>query len=168
MERLDWINIENEIDIGFLMKTFGGFHDSCIKEMHFVGNGYVGADFGMGISDTAKLCIIFQRQYDNPSAIEMEFMQLNHLSVGVSDNHFPDIFDAALFFKNDKIYWANDSDWTPDDDSNYPNTVWVMAKSVRWRILNGALGEDLFYYSKFDDDDKSNDIFTAKRAGKPT
>ena len=42
----EWTPIQTEEDIFALMQSFGGFHDSCIKELKYISGAYVGEDFG--------------------------------------------------------------------------------------------------------------------------
>jgi len=152
MDKSDWTLVETAQDIEILMVAFGGFHDGCIREMRLIDNGYVTPDFGVGMVEAAKLRIVFQRQWDKPSAIELEFTRLFHLNVpGLPENYFPDISEAALFIRDDKIYWAKTYDWKPETNDN--SVAWVSAKSLRWRKLKNALGAAPFYRSPFDTDD---------------
>lgn len=70
-----WNELNDSNDIEKLLKTFGGFHDSCLKELYMWTESYVDENLSMTMSidlDT-NVRILFQRQWDNPSAIELLF-----------------------------------------------------------------------------------------------
>lgn len=56
------------------MEAMYGFHDSCIKEMKYVSGAYVMDDLSMHpINEKRNISVLIQRQFENPSVIEMEF-----------------------------------------------------------------------------------------------
>jgi len=46
----DLDEIKTQSDIDALMKRFGGFHDSCIREAHIWTGYWVSPDFSMSVS----------------------------------------------------------------------------------------------------------------------
>ncbi len=59
----------------------GSFHDGIIKEMHWVNNGFIAPDLGMRLTDTATARVLVQRQFRNPSAVELVFHGLKWLNL---------------------------------------------------------------------------------------
>ncbi len=164
-----WRDVNNQGDIDLLMKEFGGFHDSCIKEMRFIGNAYVDGDFSMSMRESAQLRVVFQRQWDEPAVIELEFRKLKRMCVDMPDDCFSsDIFDAALFFRNGLIYWADRDNWTPEDLGDGSGCVWISSEVLRWRILEGRLGAEPIYRSPFGaHDDAGGEAYATKGGGEP-
>jgi len=146
-----WNEISTEEDIVNFMNLFGGFHDSCIKEIRYVSGAYVGANLGMKpFNDSRTVDIIFQRQWKNPMAIVMRFTGLNTLQLApVSDKYTCDIFDASMFFKNNCISWADSIDVEKEDIESYCGT-WICADSLQWRATDECIGEDEVFLGKFE------------------
>ena len=72
---MEWIEVNDSEDIENLLEKFGGFHDSCLKELFMWTDSYVDENLSMGVSaelDT-NVRILFQRQFRDPSAIELLF-----------------------------------------------------------------------------------------------
>ena len=99
---MDWKKINSENDINDLLKTFGGFHDGVLREMHLWNDYYVDEDLSMDSGDgmlNAK--VLFQRQGKEPSTIEMLFWGVNKINIiSTPPNHWYMIFDATLVYKD--------------------------------------------------------------------
>ena len=60
---MEWNNIKTKDDIYKLMNVFGNFHDSCIKEIHYVSGAYVNENLEMNpINKRRNVTVVFQRQ----------------------------------------------------------------------------------------------------------
>ena len=60
---LSYIEIKSDMDIQKLMNEYGGFNDSCIKEMRYVSGGYVDEEGNMCPFDFKKnVYILFHSQ----------------------------------------------------------------------------------------------------------
>ena len=62
---MEWIEVKDSKGIENLLEKFGGFHDSCLKELYMWTDSYVDENSSMGVSpelDT-NVQILFQRQF---------------------------------------------------------------------------------------------------------
>lgn len=72
-----WNDIANENDLKNFMDAMYGFHDSCIKEIKYISGAYVNEKLSMSpVNSQRILSVIIQRQFEDPSAIEMQFAGL--------------------------------------------------------------------------------------------
>ncbi|SDY91113.1 hypothetical protein SAMN05660462_01199 [Proteiniborus ethanoligenes] len=140
---MDWKEINSENDINDLLKTFGGFHDGVLREMHLWNDYYVDEDLSMDSGDgmlNAK--VLFQRQGKEPSTIEMLFWGVNKINIiSTPPNHWYMIFDTTLVYKDGLYYWAEAGDWEIGDNS----VTWLSSKNIKWRSVDGWLGSKLKY-----------------------
>lgn len=136
-----WNEITNENDLKSFMDMCGGFHDSCIKELKYISGAYVSEDLSMHpINDRRFLKLIFQRQFKNPSAIEMEFIGLKYLKMYPNDENYTcEILDATMILKEDCIFWCDCGGLSEDDLKNYEGTL-ICAAKVRWRAADEYIG----------------------------
>lgn len=70
----EWKNVADQQGIEDLMKTFGGFHDSCITSLSYESGLFVdprGA-MGMGTPEGFALRMVFHSQW-HPRAVELCF-----------------------------------------------------------------------------------------------
>lgn len=57
------------------MDTVCGFHDSCLKELKYISGAYVNDELSMlPVNNQRVLSMIIQRQFKNPSVVEMQFV----------------------------------------------------------------------------------------------
>ncbi|MCX7884280.1 MAG: hypothetical protein N2448_04535 [Caloramator sp.] len=140
---MNWKDINSENDIDDLFTTFGGFHDGVMREMHLWNDYYVDEDLGMNSGDgTLNAKVLFQRQWEKPSAIEMLFLGIYKINIiSTPPNYWYMIFDATLIYKDGLYYWAETGDWDIGDNS----VTWISSKSIRWRSVDGWLGSKLRY-----------------------
>jgi hypothetical protein len=141
-----WNEIITNKDINEFMSLFGYFHDSCIKEIRYVSGSFVNEDLSMNpINNKRMLDIIFQRQYQNPTAIVMRFIGLNALHlIPCNDNYTAEIDKASIFLKNGYIYWVD------CDEMENNNSTWVCADKIQWRIINKCIGGADAFQVNFD------------------
>lgn len=142
---MSWNTIKTKEDIDNLLRLFGGFHDSCLKELYLWTDSCVDENFAMGMSSGTNVRILFQRQYDNLSAIELLFEGVTkfHLTPP-PENHDSIIFGASLLFQNNLFYWADDIGWHPNEVTPY-EVSWISAKSVKWRDVSSWMGDTMRY-----------------------
>src|SRR5580704_1157240 len=99
-----WSPITTQSDIGNLLNVFGGFHDGCLREAHVWTEHYVNSDLNMkctGDLDT-RIRLLIQRQFKEPSAIELFFEQVITFHLQSSaENYDSIIFDATMFKDGD-------------------------------------------------------------------
>ncbi|AEE92445.1 hypothetical protein [Tepidanaerobacter acetatoxydans] len=142
---MDWKEINSENDINDLLKTFGGFHDGVLREMHLWNDYYVDEDLRMDSGDgmlNAK--VLFQRQGKEPSVIEIIFLGIDKINiVSTPPNYWYMIFDATWVYKEGLYYWAEVGDWEIEDNS----VTWLSSQNIKWRSVDGWLGSKLRYGS---------------------
>lgn len=141
-----WNDITNQSDLEDFMNLFGGFHDSCIKEFKYISGAFVDEDLSMyPTNDMRSLRIIFQRQYDNPAVIEMEFTGLRKLVVcPLDENYTCEILDATMILNDNGVYWYDSYGLTDNDLINYKGTL-ICSSKVRWRVADEYIGGKEIY-----------------------
>ncbi len=143
-----WNEITNEEDLQSFMKCMYFFHDSCIKELKYISGAYVDENLSMyPLNDQRVLKVIFQRQYDENSMIELEFQGLKYLNLFPLDEQYTcEILDSTLILKNNCVYWADSGELSEEDIESYDGTV-ICASKLRWRSIHGFMGKELFFNS---------------------
>lgn len=119
-----WNEIIDESDIQCFMNKVGYFHDSCIKEMRYLSGAYVDDDLSMyPISDKRILNIIIQRQFEDISMIEMQFIGLKCLKLFPTDEEYTcEILGSVLLLKDGCIYWSDRGDVSENDFEDHKGT----------------------------------------------
>ncbi len=152
-----WMDIENELELSEFMKHHLYFHDSCIKEIKYISGAYVSDDLSMHpVNDKRILEMVIQRQYENDSAIVMQFFGVKCVKIfPVDENYTCELLGATMLFKNGCIYWCDCDDISKDDIENYDGTL-VCAEKIRWKASNHLLGAKEIYISVIDVDGGSH------------
>jgi hypothetical protein len=144
---MEWNEIKDENDVNIFLDMFGGFHDSCIKELYLWTGHYVDENFGMvtsGELDT-NVRILFQRQYNNPSAIEVIFEGVTQFHISPSpENYESIIYDATLILHSALFYWADDY-CASVSEIKKSKTNWISAKKLKWRDVSSWMGQKRRY-----------------------
>ena len=95
---MTWFEIKTQSDIDHLSEHFGYFRDGCLREMHVWTGTSVNEHLTMtvpGHLDTnAKL--FFQRQFNNPSAIEILFEGVTGIHITPSPENYDSIIRDAV------------------------------------------------------------------------
>lgn len=142
---MEWLEVKNNKDIENLMQTFGGFHDSCLKEVYMWTKSYVNDNLSMSLVPDTNVRILFQRQYRNPSAIELLFSGVAQFHMVPSpENYDSIIYGAKLALHKGLLYWANDNSWEPEN-SIITEISWLSAKSLKWRDISSWMGKENRY-----------------------
>lgn len=140
-----WNEINTEQELNDFLESYGGFHDCCLKELRYISGAFVDKNLSMHpINNQRKLYILFQRQYENVTVIEMEFSGL--VKLNLIPNHETctcEILDISMFFENGKIYWG-DSEWFKEQRELYEGT-WLCAEKAKWRIADKYIGDKEIY-----------------------
>jgi hypothetical protein len=143
-----WHELSSDDDVADLMKRFGGFHDGCIREMFVWSNYYVSANLRMGADwgeNVVNVRIHFQRQWAEPSSIEMWFEDITDLHLQpAAKNYDWIIYDATLMRRDGVVYWAKEAGFDPQTCDRTAWT-WIGARRVRWRAVNDWMGDALHY-----------------------
>ena len=139
-----WKELRTQHEIDNFMKEIIGFHDSCIKEIKYSSGAYVETNLSMSPVNTKRtLTVLIQRQFEDISALELEFSELEYISMyPVKQDYTCEIF----FVKDGLIYWCDNGDVKEDDIHNYKGTV-ICSKKVRWRNASELIGKRDFYKS---------------------
>ena len=144
---MDWIEVKDSKDIENVLDIFGGFHDSCLKELYMWTESYVDEDLSMGmwVELDTNVRILFQRQYRDPSAIELLFEGVTQFHIVPSPiNYDSIIYDVKLILHKGLFYWADDYNWDPEDYTLDTNS-WISAKSLKWRDASTWMGKQNRY-----------------------
>ena len=140
---MNWVEINEQSDIEHLLEHFGYFHDGCLREMYMWTGTYVNEDLSMAVPgelDT-NVKILFQRQFANPSAIEILFENVTGVQIIPSPENYDSIIRDAIILKvEDNFYWADDYNWHPKENSNACSN-WISAKRMKWREVNDWMGK---------------------------
>lgn len=143
---MKWIELKEKSEIKKLLEDFGYFHDGCLKEMHMWTDTYVEEKLNMnapGELDT-NVKLLFQRQFKNPSVIELWFEGVTEIRILPTPENFTSIlFEAIILKQHDTYYWSDDIDFDPNQIEYHPS--WISAKKLRWRERNDWMGKQNRY-----------------------
>ncbi|OXM82283.1 hypothetical protein CF651_31760 [Paenibacillus rigui] len=144
---MDWIPLNTQEDLDKFMNLFGWFHDACLKELYLWTEHYVDFNYSMGVSDKLdnRIRTLFQRQWQNPSAIELLFEEVIKLSISPSpENYDSIIYEGTFLYDNGIFYWADDRNWNPNKKLDY-KVNWIAARKVSWREVSNWMGKQQRY-----------------------
>ncbi len=142
----EWRQVATQAGADAPMDLFGDFHDGCIREAPLWTDHWVSPDLSMscpGHLDN-RIRFLVQRQFRDPSAIELLFEEVSRFNLVPSpENYDSIIYSATLLVQGGVILWSPDGDWRPDQPEKDDYT-WISARRLRWREVPW-LGEDLRY-----------------------
>jgi len=143
---MGWNVINSQVDIDNLMECFGGFHDSCLKEIWFTTGTYVNEDLSMSMINEPSARAIFQRQGKAPSVIEIEFNNIVKINIKpVYEGYSTDIFSAIINKVDDTYYWADWDGWSLQKSNGENECTWIASKQIKWRERDNLLGGKKIY-----------------------
>ena len=147
---LEWHVIKSKTDINDLLNVFGSFHDGCLKELKYISGEFVDHSLSMNPINTKRcLSVIFQRQYHDPSVIEIIFDPIIRLNLApVSEDYTGEILGAYMDFVDGVIYWSDDENFEPSKKDEYNDCTWISSASAKWRIADEYLGEGEIYITR--------------------
>ncbi|AOY76024.1 hypothetical protein [Clostridium formicaceticum] len=141
---MSWKVIESKSDVDYLNDIFGNFHDSYLKEMCFSSGSYIREDLSMYECNSPVARFLFQRQWENPAVIEIEFRDVIQINIKPEEkDQFTDIVTAHLYFDNNVFFWST-RDYEIHEDGK-DNHTWIAAKFVQWRVRDEFLGSGMVY-----------------------
>lgn len=139
-----WNLLETQEDIDNLIRVFGGFHDSCIKQVFIRSREFVDERLTMPFDNTPMIRLFFQRQADIIPSIEIQFDEVKYFNWKYDDLTYDTglsiIYEAVLEQRDHLIYWAEDIDWR-EKDADKDEFRWLAAVQAKWRIVADGLGE---------------------------
>lgn len=144
---MTWNALSSQSDLDALLKLFGGFHDGCLHEAHIWTEHSVDSEMRMSVSgdlDT-RVRLLIQRQWRDPSAIELLFEQVVtfHLQPSAA-NYDSIIYEATLLHDGDTFYWADEGGWSPMGEAR-DRCIWIAGKRLSWRDASRWMGPELHY-----------------------
>jgi hypothetical protein len=90
---------------------------------------------------------LIQRQFKDPSAIELLFEEVTRFNLVPSPEDYASIiFSATLLVQDGVIFWSPEGSWKPDE-ADKDESTWISARKLRWREVPW-LGQDLRYGPK--------------------
>ncbi len=89
-----------------------------------------------------RVRLLFQRQYANPSAIELLFEQVTTFHLWADPGSDNIIMDATLLHHDGLFYWANEYDWSPEN-ADRDKFTWIAGKALSWRDASDWMGNEL-------------------------
>lgn len=124
VEQLDWFELKNKYDVEGLMEIACCFHDAYVKDMYIEsGKQYI-------LFDTTWSCeILFELDGNVETNLIKNF---GCIAIG---NTFPTIFDSAIFFENNMIYWVDDSGCENSSDLDKSEFRYFCANQVKWKPI---------------------------------
>ncbi len=91
------------------------------------------------------LNMIIQRQFENPSVVEMQFVGLKYLKLFPNDENYTcEILDATMILEGDRVYWCDCGGLSVKDMESYTGTA-ICASKVRWRAVDEYIGPKEIY-----------------------
>lgn len=128
-----WNYIESEANIKELHETFSGFHDSCLKSLHYVSGAEVFEDGSMAATDSIRqVTMYFDSQWCN--SIEMIFEGVLAMNLRpAQDGYDSIIFSASIIIKDETIFFCDDE--MQIEDLSYKGTC-IKALGLRWRQID--------------------------------
>lgn len=141
---MSWRIIKSKDDVDYLNDIFDNFHDSYLKEMCFSSGSYIQKDLSMYENNKPVARFLFQRLWENPSVIEIEFRNIIQINIKPEgENQFTDIMITHLYLDNNIFFWST-RDYEINDDRK-DNHTWIAAKFVQWRVCDELLGGNMVY-----------------------
>ena len=145
-----WNVISNRDDMDIILHLFGGFHDSCIKEMKYNSGAYVDERLSMyPVNKDRVLSVVFQRQAYSPSAIEIEFLSLHRVILNLegADDYTCEISGASMFLHDDRYYWC-DGEGVDEHNLGAYEGIIITCSTIRWRIADEYIGKGEVYKAR--------------------
>lgn len=135
MEEVDsrlkgWNYIEKSQDIRQLMEAFAGFHDSVIREIHYISGDYLdGDEMCLTPAGQKEIRFIFDSQWSDSIEVVFQAVRLLQL-VPPGENYLGEIFEASVFIRDYEVYFYDGK--LSEIPAAYEGT-WIRAMGMRWR-----------------------------------
>ncbi|MFW6026528.1 MAG: hypothetical protein ACOCRX_09315 [Candidatus Woesearchaeota archaeon] len=154
----NYSELKSQKEMDEFLNIVGGFHDGLIKELHSLNSAFVDENLSMACSFKYDLRILVQRQWENPSAVELILGNVIKINIEkpsyigsssgeISYNKRNEKRKIKLSLDNNyfvcrKFYWRDASEWMGKNsrfgdylslDSIYPykklEDGWVMCEN---------------------------------------
>lgn len=134
---MNYTIINSQSSIDELMKTFNGFHDSCITEIHYVSGAHVNENRAINPFDSIRtVTIIFQSQCAVTRTIEIKFENVVRLNLcPKTEMQDAVIYGASIFRCNNLLYWSSLCD-IEISELGKADFTWISAEKISWRIID--------------------------------
>ena len=141
-----WTTVVTQADANALLSLFGSFHDGCIREAHVWGGYCVDPDMSMRCPPTPDLkCrLLIQRQWEDPSAVELLFDQVSRITLAAPEEFDRIIAGAGLRVEAKCIVLSVDTEFE-DENPNVESSTAIIARRLWWRRVDDGLGNVLRY-----------------------
>ena len=100
----DWEEIKDNKDIETLLQLYGDFHDGCLREIHVVTRESVDRGLSMSFDGSLTATLLFQRQYKNPTVIELRFDNVGQLNFKPPGPDYDSVIDGVTFKKVEHLF----------------------------------------------------------------
>jgi hypothetical protein len=132
-----WTEIKTQTDIDNLLKLYGYFHDSCLRDIYISTQEFVDEKRAMNIENILTATLLFQRQFKDNAVLELKFEYVDGFNyVPLKDNYSNVILDATLKTKNELFYWADFQDWEIGEN----DSIWICGRKLFWRLRPELIG----------------------------
>jgi len=132
-----WTEIKDNSEIDNLLKLYGFFHDSCLRDIYITTREFVDEKLAMHFDNKLTATLLFQRQFGPNSVLELRFdniEQFNFRPFDETENAV--IYDASLMMVNGLFYWADFADWKIGDN----DSIWISGQKLFWRLRPELIG----------------------------
>lgn len=147
----EWVTVNSEDDIEYLLNEYDGFHDSCLVSLNYTSGMFVDKEKAMHFgAQQGELSMIFHSQWVS-EPLELCFICVRKYCIAGCQNRYgSEIYDCHLAFHNDLIIgrdnplivWADNYGFSPkglwEKDRRIldePMTSYVIAENLKWRWL---------------------------------
>jgi hypothetical protein len=143
----EWHQVNSENDIRELMNSAAEFHDATLNDVDVV----VRSDPTGTLGNLSVVLRLTQLRVGRRVDYELLFTGVvGFYMAGLPQDYAAGILSALLLRIDGLICWADDDLWQPDAPVSWRQTLqapetatsWVVARSMQWRILDGASARD--------------------------
>jgi hypothetical protein len=132
-----WNEIKDNTDIDNLLKSYGFFHDSCLRDIYITTREFVDHKLAMHFDNKLTATLLFQRQFGPNSVLELRFDNIEQFNFRpFSETENAVIYDACLMMVDGLFYWADFADWKIGDN----DSIWINGQKSFWRFRPELIG----------------------------
>lgn len=154
-----WIAIDSQSSIDRLLRDFGGFHDSCLREVSIGTETYVGENLAMscpGHLETSAY-LFLQSQNRSLPAIEIKCERVTGIKITPTPDNCDSIITGGSITSDGKTYrialnfmsgpmTGPPNSWISIQKKPYTEPdIEFTAESISWHPVDNGLGKQLRY-----------------------